>query len=311
MSQLSAGLSEEAVIALATAQVSAVSETLLEVFRKKEESISAFATKDLEKRLIVITSGGTTVPIERNTVRFIDNFSTGLRGARLAEYFLQHPDYRVIFIHRSGSCFPYLHRIVMNDDPVSSIVELSKQTQLSAFADRLSDPCKFLSVSFTNVFEYILLLKAAAVACTPLKNRAFLCLAAAVSDFYVPVSAMPDHKLQSRGGDGHITLQLSHVPKSLELVKKRWNMDAFVLSFKLETDEAKLVQKAREAFVINNVDAVLANLLHNRYTQVQLFTEGGTVTQSLETANAGEELESTQLGPQFIAIHSHYIGKLD
>ena len=35
---------------------------------------------------MVITSGGTTVPLEKNTVRFIDNFSTGTRGATSAEY---------------------------------------------------------------------------------------------------------------------------------------------------------------------------------------------------------------------------------
>ena len=34
----------------------------------------------------VVTSGGTTVPLERNTVRFIDNFSTGSRGAASTEY---------------------------------------------------------------------------------------------------------------------------------------------------------------------------------------------------------------------------------
>ena len=32
-----------------------------------------------------VTSGGTLVPLENNTVRFIDNFSTGTRGAVSAE----------------------------------------------------------------------------------------------------------------------------------------------------------------------------------------------------------------------------------
>lgn len=40
----------------------------------------------------VVTSGGTTVPLERNTVRFLDNFSTGARGAASAEYV---PVYRI------------------------------------------------------------------------------------------------------------------------------------------------------------------------------------------------------------------------
>lgn len=39
--------------------------------------------------IVVVTSGGTTVPLERNCVRFIDNFSKGTRGALSAEQFLQ------------------------------------------------------------------------------------------------------------------------------------------------------------------------------------------------------------------------------
>lgn len=43
----------------------------------------------LSRPLVVVTSGGTTVPLERNCVRFIDNFSKGTRGALSAEQFLQ------------------------------------------------------------------------------------------------------------------------------------------------------------------------------------------------------------------------------
>jgi hypothetical protein len=43
----------------------------------------------LVRPVVVITSGGTTVPLERNCVRFIDNFSKGTRGALSAEQFLQ------------------------------------------------------------------------------------------------------------------------------------------------------------------------------------------------------------------------------
>ena len=39
------------------------------------------------KRIALVTSGGTTVPLENNTVRFIDNFSAGTRGATSAECF--------------------------------------------------------------------------------------------------------------------------------------------------------------------------------------------------------------------------------
>lgn len=39
-------------------------------------------------RVAVVTSGGTTAPLERRCVRFLDNFSQGTRGALSAEQFL-------------------------------------------------------------------------------------------------------------------------------------------------------------------------------------------------------------------------------
>ena len=59
-------------------------------------------------------SGGTSVPLEANTVRFIDNFSRGLRGAASAEYFLAQ-GYSVIFLHRRGSKEPFLRHFDMDD----------------------------------------------------------------------------------------------------------------------------------------------------------------------------------------------------
>src|SRR6266542_1597304 len=58
------------------------------------------------RRVVLVTSGGTTVPLERQTVRFIDNFSAGTRGATSAEYFLE-AGYAVIFLHRQFSLLPY------------------------------------------------------------------------------------------------------------------------------------------------------------------------------------------------------------
>lgn len=37
------------------------------------------------KGVVLITSGGTSVPLEKNTVRSIENFSTGGRGSKSAE----------------------------------------------------------------------------------------------------------------------------------------------------------------------------------------------------------------------------------
>ncbi|KAA3679038.1 phosphopantothenate---cysteine ligase (ATP) [Paragonimus westermani] len=63
--------------------------------------------------LVLVTSGGTIAPLECQVVRFIDNFSTGSRGASSAEYFLQH-GYGVVFFHRRGSLLPYLRTLKKN-----------------------------------------------------------------------------------------------------------------------------------------------------------------------------------------------------
>ena len=41
------------------------------------------------KGIAFISSGGTTVPLEKNVVRSIDNFSTGSRGSLSCDYFLK------------------------------------------------------------------------------------------------------------------------------------------------------------------------------------------------------------------------------
>lgn len=53
----------------------------------RSEQINAFLQNQKKSGncVAVVTSGGTTVPLERNTVRFLDNFSTGSRGAAAVE----------------------------------------------------------------------------------------------------------------------------------------------------------------------------------------------------------------------------------
>lgn len=47
------------------------------------------------------------MPLEHNTVRFVDNFSAGTRGSASAEYFLDH-NYAVIFMYRVKSLEPFI-----------------------------------------------------------------------------------------------------------------------------------------------------------------------------------------------------------
>ena len=82
------------------------------IYRSPSARTATFvAAQPSTRRIAVVTSGGTTVPLERNTVRFIDNFSTGNRGAALTERFLAE-GYAVIFVHRTGSAFPFARRLL-------------------------------------------------------------------------------------------------------------------------------------------------------------------------------------------------------
>ena len=63
-----------------------------------------------DRPIVLVTSGGTTAPLERSSVRFIDDFSSGSRGAASAEYFLER-GYAVVFLHREGSLRPFERRL--------------------------------------------------------------------------------------------------------------------------------------------------------------------------------------------------------
>jgi len=60
-----------------------------------------------------------------------------------------------------------------------------------------------------------------------------------------PLTFQPTHKMQS--GDGAPTISLQLVPKMLAPLASLWVPHAFVVSFKLETDENLLIVKARDS----------------------------------------------------------------
>ena len=65
--------------------------------------------------IVLITSGGTIVPLEKNMVRFIDNFSQGTRGANSVECFLSE-GYAVVFLYRKKSRLPFTHSMNINNN---------------------------------------------------------------------------------------------------------------------------------------------------------------------------------------------------
>lgn len=161
------------------------------------------------RRVALVTSGGTTVPLERQTVRFIDNFSAGTRGATSAEYFLQS-GYAVIFLHRQFSLLPYSRHYshatdcfldFLQEGPNGTVVanDAHKEKMLKVLRQYNSAKEKnlLLTLPFTTINDYLFVLRSISQLMRPLGPNGLLYLAAAVSDFFVPPERMVEHKIQS------------------------------------------------------------------------------------------------------------------
>ncbi|KAL0352323.1 UNVERIFIED_CONTAM: Phosphopantothenate--cysteine ligase 2 [Sesamum calycinum] len=174
------------------------------------------------RRVVCVTSGGTTVPLEQRCVRYIDNFSSGHRGAASTEYFLK-AGYAVVFLYRKGTCQPYCSSLP--DDPLLECFEVTSESNITG---------TLLKLPFTTIFEYLQILKFIALSMRSLGPNAMFYLAAAVSDFYVPWESMALHKIQSASGP--LDIRLAQVPKMLPVLRKDWAPMAFCISFKNITE---------------------------------------------------------------------------
>lgn len=282
-----------------------------------------------DHRVVLITSGGTTVPLEKNTVRFIDNFSAGTRGATSAEYFLA-AGYAVIFLHREFSLQPYSRhythakdcfldflsedkdgRVGVREGEGNRILQVLRQYQSA------KDRNMLLMLPFVTIGDYLHELRAISQLMAPLGPRGLLYLAAAVSDFFVPPERMSEHKIQSTDAakrfaqqakaeaDGtteaaavpaadededeafdnfdanpkvprskSLVIDLDPVPKFLERLVDHWASAGMIVSFKLETDPAILVYKARTSLERYQHHLVIGNLLTTRKWEVVFVSPG-------------------------------------
>ena len=114
------------------------------------------------------------------------------------------------------------------------------------------------TISFESVNEYLHLLQHITSLLSSVQSHALIYLAAAVSDFYIPEEHLAQHKIQSSSG---LTLDLHQVPKTLHLLTSTWAPQAYVVSFKLETDANILISKAQAAIANYHVHMVVANIL--------------------------------------------------
>lgn len=272
---------------------------------QSEKLLKEFIERQLktDNRVVLVTSGGTTTPLEHNTVRFVDNFSAGTRGSVSAEYFLDN-GCAVIFMYRVKSLEPFsrhyvgqkfLDMLALTEDSGKPTIAVSPEhteklaTILLKYKQALSGG-KLLQLTFTTVSEYLWLLRSACQALACLKNRAILYLAAAVSDFYIPSNELSIHKIPSSGPP---TISLQLVPKILAPLVSLWVPQAFVVSFKLETDERLLIAKARDALNKYKHNLVIANMLQTRKQQVTIVSKESNYVLSLtnDQLNKGEEIE--------------------
>ena len=252
------------------------------------------------RRVVLVTSGGTTVPLENQTVRFLDNFSAGTRGATSAEYFLE-AGYAVIFLHRRFSLLPYSRHYshstncfldFMAEDRNGRVYIRDEYQQNMCTVLRKYSAAKdnemLLLLPFTSITEYLWSLRAMAYAMKPIGSRAVFYLAAAVSDFFVPKNRLSEHKIQSsdipgklqtekngissveraRSSGKKLMIDLDPVPKFLKRLVDGWAPNAMIVSFKLETDSSILISKARTALERYSHHLVIGNILSTRSFEV-------------------------------------------
>ncbi|CAE6481545.1 unnamed protein product [Rhizoctonia solani] len=244
------------------------------------------------RKIVLITSGGTTVPLELHVVRFLDNFSAGTRGATSAEYFLKS-GYAVIFMHRQFSLQPFSRHYSHTTNPFLDFLELNppagaddesqptitvapaKRTQLAevlAVYQEVHRAKTLHTLTFVTINDYLYLLRGVSHILKSVGRKGMYYLAAAVSDFFVPRKRLSEHKIQSRKGS--LIIEMDQVPKILKPLVEQWTSGGFVVSFKacLETDKNLLIPKARAALERYGHQVVIANRLDNRKYEVIFVT---------------------------------------
>jgi phosphopantothenate---cysteine ligase (ATP) len=342
-----------------------------------ESQLNEFVLHNHHRPLAVVTSGGTAVDLERNSVRCLENFSTGLRGAVSVEEFLRR-GYAVVHLSRVGSASPYariLHQHVLHqhphhplnlqtlgsllripgdqeseqDDIIRSVLEQDQNRPRRDVVDDdpfLTNPTsnrrrkgsvqedsevdeeedvrlalavqrssrlhralkersealrenRILSLPFRTVLSYLAALELVANSVNDCRSLVIFYMAAAVSDFYIPAEEMSMHKIQSTN-EGGLTLHLRPVPKALGYLRKYWAPDAYLVSFKLETDMDILKTKAEQAMDKYGSHLVVSNLLQSRHDKVWILTNDAaadtTAAESETTADPSLPTSSQSAG---------------
>ncbi|PVZ98812.1 hypothetical protein BB558_005183 [Smittium angustum] len=262
--------------------------------------------KEAGRKVVLVTSGGTTVPLENNTVRFIDNFSAGTRGSASAEMFIKKQ-------HYSMPELGFLDFLNVDDSGNIHVKESLKKSlvqDIKTFNDAISDN-RLIMPSFISLSDYLFALREITFQLSTLGPKSMFYLAAAVSDFFIPSKEMVEHKIQS--SDGELSLKMNQVPKFLKPLVNTWAPNSFIISFKLETDEKMLEPKARLSLEKYGHQAVVANMLHTRKQVVWIIQKehiesAEEIRLTDEQIKKGVEIEDFLI-ERLVALHDKFISQ--
>ncbi|XP_053440698.1 phosphopantothenate--cysteine ligase-like [Nycticebus coucang] len=95
--------------------------------------------------------------------------------------------------------------------------------------------------------------------------------AEALSDCYIPVSEMPEHKIQSSGGLLQITMKM--MPKILSSLVTDLTPKVFIISFKLAMDPSPHCNCANNTLEVYQHQVVVANICEILETKLLLSDE--------------------------------------
>ncbi|KAG6438186.1 hypothetical protein SASPL_103123 [Salvia splendens] len=263
------------------------------------------------RRIVLVTSGGTTVPLEQRCVRYIDNFSSGHRGATSAEYFLR-AGYAVVFLYREGTYQPFCTSLPNN--PLLECLQVTKESNIAAcpqyektvkeaiINSHAATICgTLLKLPFTTIFEYLQNFQLIASSMSSIGSRALFYLAAAVSDCYVPWESMVLQCIRFNPAQVLWTCDSSSSEDAVGAEERlgsqgllyiiQGNCFSSFRRFLLETDKNILLKKVGTALEKYSMDMVVANELLTRKEEVIVVTKGGNIVVKRDTTRADADME--------------------
>lgn len=225
--------------------------------------LQSLKTTNNARKIALITSGGTKVNLDLKEEYIIDNFATGWRGVYLVENFVAK-GYLVIHLYRSSSHLPFERNY--SEENEQNIKEYK------AYQDKIKKyKNDIILVNYDYIFEYLYKLYKITYLLNhyEVKQRVVYCMAAAVSDFYVPLA---DMKESLDKGKETVELVLKQTPKMLGWTKTSSDkIKLIMVSFKLETDQSILHTKVVRSFNSSYSDFIIGNILSTRNKRLYVY----------------------------------------